>query len=108
MAGLNKFALGAFVTAKIMGMAGVCVGFVGPEYVYLGGFLLKSAFALITCSVIASIVQMRRDRQKFDAEDRERSKLKQLSLVKTELEKEINDLEERRRALQNLLNRRSA
>ena len=106
MAPLNKVALASFATGKLSGMVGVCLGFCGPQYHVLGGYLLGVAFVLIFSAVGCGVVQLRRDKLKFEGEDSESLRLRTLARMRSELEDNIRELESRRDDLQKLLIRR--
>ena len=106
MATLNKVAISFFITAKLFGMTGVCLGFADNKYHTVGGYLLSFAFVFIFFAVLCSIIQTSIDKKKFELEDSATSKTKKLAQMKAELEREIKDLEDRRDALQKIILRK--
>jgi len=102
MAPLSWCSIVFFVFAKISGMIGVCLGFLGAEYHYVGGIVLTSAIISIFCSIFCSIIQTIKDKKKFEDEDIEHNKIKSLAKIKLDLEQEIKKLEEQKISLENL------
>lgn len=106
MAPLNQTALGLFVVAKITGLLGVTMGFLGQNYHVAGGWLLGIAMASIFAAVLCGLLQTTKDKATFSKEDEEKQKAKDMSMTLSRLQDEINALEARREALRNLLIRR--
>lgn len=95
-----------FVLAKVFGMVGVCLGFLGPEYRTVGGILLGIAIVSIFTPVGCSFVQMSKDKKNFESEDMGVRRVRQLADMRFELEEEIRELESRKSALKNLMFRK--
>jgi len=103
MQALNKAAIGLFVVAKILGLSGVCMGFLGKDYHMIGGYFLSFAMISIFSSVTCSLIQTKKDKKIFSKEDEENKKIKSLEKMKVELKEEIKFLEEKRNSLTNLM-----
>lgn len=84
----------------------MCLGFLGPEYHQLGGYLLVAALVSIFTSVGFSLVQMSRDKKKFESEDVETKRVRALASMRLELEEEIKELESHKEALKSLMFRK--
>lgn len=106
MAPLNQTALGLFVIAKITGLLGVTMGFLGQEYHTAGGWLLGLAMVSIFAAVLCGLLQSSKDKINFSKEDEEKQKARDMSSTLSRLQDEINVLEARREALKNLMIRR--
>ena len=102
---LNVVALTTFVLAKISGIFGITLGFV-KEYRLLAAILLIAYFVLLAISILASMKQISIDRNRFSAEDEDKSVIKKLQSEKEELVKQIKELEFKKLELQNFSLRR--
>ncbi|NBP01858.1 MAG: hypothetical protein EBU90_17315 [Proteobacteria bacterium] len=100
---LNKVAITLFIIAKIFGLIGVSMGFMGSKTHTIGGYLLFFAIISIFGSIGCALFQTTKDKKKFSKEDEENARLNSFIRVKSTLEQEIKDLEERRMALENFL-----
>jgi len=103
MQALNKAAIALFIVAKILGLSGVCMGFLGKDYHAIGGYFLSLAMISIFSSVTCSLMQTKKDKKIFLKEDEENKKMKSLEKMKLELKEEIKCLEEKRNSLTNLM-----
>jgi len=106
MTSMSWAAIIFFILAKVFGMIGVCLGFMGPEYHTMGGVLLGTAIVSIFTSVGCSFVQMSKDKKNFESEDMGVRRVRQLADMRFELEEEIRELESRKSALKNLMFRK--
>lgn len=102
MAPMNKAAFACFGLAKIFGFVGVVLGFGDVSTHALGGYFLVLAFVMIGVSVTFALVQSARDKKKFEQEDLLTSRTRKLASMKIELEEEVRQLQEQRKALQSL------
>lgn len=102
---LNKIALILLLFGKFFGLFGVAMGFM-DSYHKWGGYFLIVAFVLVKSSIVCTLVQTMRDKEKFSIEDEENKKIKSISEIKRNLEQEIIRLEEKKSALMNLELRR--
>jgi hypothetical protein len=103
---LNKLALSLFVVGKISGMVGVCLGFCDATYHLLGGIFLVAAFVFVFSAVGCSLVQLGHDKKRFDKEDQEHARLREIKNIKSNLEKEIKELQFQHEALKVMLFKR--
>jgi len=101
MATLNKVSLTFLVMAKLSGFLGVSLGFL-PAYHHYGANLLTLSFLAIAVSIISAIFQLSLDKEVFSKEDEELHRIKSFVEMKKNLEKQIEELEEKKRALLNL------
>jgi len=101
MATLNKVSLTFLVMAKLSGFIGVSLGFL-PAYHHYGGYLLMFSFLAIVVSIISAIFQTSLDKEVFSKEDEELHHIKLFVETKKKLEKQIEELEEKKRVLLNL------
>jgi|688.fasta_scaffold689022_2 hypothetical protein len=100
---LNKAALAFFLVAKVFGLIGISLGFIGGEYLHIGGFALGMSLISIFSAITCGLVQTSKDKQKFQIEDDAQGKLKKLNEAKARLEKEIEDLEAQKSAVRKFL-----
>jgi len=108
MSRLNQWALLFFVLAKLCGAAGVCLGFMGQEYLQLGGWFLGFALGSIFLSVALCLRQGSLDRSRFEREDTETTRLKDLRDKRKQLEMEVAELESKRSAAERFVTSRSS
>lgn len=106
MAPLNRTALMLFIVAKLTGLLGVTMGFLGKDYHTAGGWLLGFALLSIFSAVLCGLLQTSRDKVIFSMEDEEKQRVKNMTTTLSKLQDEINTLEARREALKNLMIRR--
>lgn len=104
---LNRWSILFFILAKLSGAFGVCLGFMNPDYRHFGGYFLSAAVISIFLSICLALRQTFLDRDKFEKEDRELTQLQLLTDKKKELEKEICELEERYKVVNELKFRKS-
>ena len=92
----HKLALFGFVIAKMSGMFGVALGFAGGGLRNIGAGLLGFAFLSIFFSIGMSMIQMGRDRDRFEEEDGVSSKTAQLRQEHARLLEEVSELRKQR------------
>lgn len=107
MPSMNLAALVFFITAKLFGIVGVSLGFLGSEYLRVGGASLCVAFLMIFLSISCSLVQTSRDRKIFEKEDYENFSISSAQRQKMLLQEEIKELELKKKSLENFIVRRT-
>lgn len=103
---LNLTSILLITIAKLSGMIGVCVGFIDSEFRKTGGILLTIALISIFCSVSCSMIQLSRDKKRFDLEDQEKKEIRNLISTKRDLELKIKELESQKLAISQLIIRK--
>ena len=103
---MNAAAVTFFVFAKVFGMVGVGLGFLGGGYLFVGGCCLSAAFISIFLSISCSLIQTVKDRKMFEKEDSEASAHRNAILQKQSIEEEIRELELKKKSLENFISRR--
>lgn len=96
---LNKVALVSFLIAKVLGIVGVGLGFVSGLY-GAAVLLMTLAGLSILVSIGCSVTQMFLDRNGLEKEDRIKSEVRRLEEVQFELQRKVEELEERRSSLE--------
>lgn len=106
MSSLNKASLTFFITAKITGIFGISFGFLGKDFLFIGGVFLSIAVFSIFSSIFLSLIQSFRDKKIFSEQDEEKNKIKMYKETKEQLEKQIFSLQEQKRSLENMMIRK--
>lgn len=106
MSSLNKASLAFFVLAKLTGIFGISLGFLGKDFLFFGGVLLSMAIFSIFLSIFLSLIQTFKDKKIFSEQDEEKNKIKMYKETKKQLEKQILSLQEQKRSLENMMIRK--
>lgn len=91
---------------KTTGIIGVSFGFLGKDFLFIGGIFLSAAIFCIFVSIALSLIQTSKDKKTFSAHDEENKKIKEFKRMKEDLEAEINSLQERKKSLENMMIRK--